>query len=187
MQSDFQIPQGRASKPVAPSSPRKASSEASSASATLPTIDSPEVKAPESSPDQERAQGPALPKYTEEELLRVFDEIVFSGEYTETFMVRGKMRVTFRTRTSEEIDDVQKTIDNAGFNLITSVDQLKQIMSLTQALTEYGSTDLATMKFPEKIKFVKSLPGPMVGALLGLLMKFDTKVFQACQEGEANF
>jgi hypothetical protein len=43
------------------------------------------------------------------------------------------------------------------------------------------------MKDTERSTFIESLPGPIIGMLLTQLGKFDSKVSQACREGEENF
>ena len=126
-------------------------------------------------------------KFSKEELLRVFDEIIFSGEYTEQFVVRNKLIVTFKTRTGEDINLIQKTIDSAGLNLISSVDTMRSIMNLQYALASYDKRDLTVLKIEDRSKFIEKLPGPVIGLLLDLMAKFDQKVAEACREGEENF
>lgn len=127
------------------------------------------------------------PSYSPEELLRVFDEIIFSGEYQETFNIRGKVPVTFRTRTAEEISEIQRFIDSAGSQLISTVESIRSIMNLRFSLCNYRGKDLSMLKKEERSIFIEKLPAPIVGMLLVMLSKFDNKVAQACREGEENF
>lgn len=127
------------------------------------------------------------PLYSKEELMKVFDEIIFSGEYREEFIVRNKLVVTFRTRTGEEVNAIQKQIDSSGLNLISSVESMRSILNLQYALISYERRDLGMMKAEERAKFVERLPGPVIGMLIDLMVKFDQKVAAACREGEENF
>lgn len=136
------------------------------------------------------AQKPDAPKnnstYTPEDLAQVFDEVIFSGEYRETFKIKH-VDVTFRTRTAEELEQVQLALDASKLTLMSTIEQKRSLMLLERALVAYAGKDLSLMKSVDKEAFVKRLPGPVVGALLDLLNRFDDKVFQACREGEANF
>lgn len=127
------------------------------------------------------------PEYSKEELLRIFDEIIFSGEYSESFLIRGRLPVTFKTRTAEEVNAIQKAIDSAGLNLISSVEMMKSILNLQYSLASYDGKDLSGMKPDERHKVIERLPGPVVGILIDMMSKFDRKIALACKEGEENF
>jgi len=132
-------------------------------------------------------QSSSAPEYPEEELLRVFDEILFSNEYSETFSIRGRMEVTFRTRTAKEVQDIDKSLDSLGASLISTVENLRSFKHLERALVSYNGKDLSTLRVSEKESFVQALPGPIIGALLITLAKFDHKIGMACRVGEQNF
>lgn len=127
------------------------------------------------------------PTYSKEELLRVFDELIFSGHYSETFQIRGKLSVTLQARTAEEINQIQQAIDSANLKLISSVETMRSFMNLQYSLVNYGGRDLSVMKIEEKRKFIERLPGVIIGSLINLMAKFDHKVAKACEEGEENF
>lgn len=148
-----------------------------------------EPKAPDAAPPkaEEPKQTSSQPKYSEEELLRVFDDIIFTGEYEESYVLRGKVKVTFRTRNVDEINKIQFELDSSNFQLISSVEQKRSVLTLEYALKTYHDKDLSTMTAEQRREYVKKLPGPIVGAMLEALTLFDNKVFQACKEGEANF
>ena len=127
------------------------------------------------------------PKYSEDELASIFDEIIFSGEYVEEVLIRGKLRVSFRTRTAEEIRQITQVVDGTQAVYANTVESIRSLLQLQYALTSYQSKDLTSIKPEEKAKFIGQIPGPVVAMLLEALSKFDEKVFVACQEGEANF
>lgn len=127
------------------------------------------------------------PRYDQTELLAIFDEIIFSGEYTEEVVIKNKLRVNFRTRSAGEIEEITRTVDTLQANLVTTLNEKRSILNLQYALTHYQGKDLKGIKTEDRAKFIKSLPGPVIGALFLALQKFDEKVFEACQEGEENF
>lgn len=127
------------------------------------------------------------PEYTPEELMVVFDELLFSGEYVEEFKIRNRLSIRLRTRTSKEIEKISREIDTMGANLYTTVEQKRSLLNLKYSLISYHSDDLSALKLEEREKFIDNLPGPIIFALVEALGKFDNKVYQACKEGEENF
>lgn len=181
MASDFELPSNprKNQKATLPASPFKDTKEVEE-----------EVKKEISEEKTETSSGDDIfvePIYPEEELLRVFDEIIFSGEYIETFNIKGRIKISFKTRTAEDINTIQKTIDSAGLNLISSVETLRSFLNLQYSLVEYHKHDLSILKQEERKKFIENLPGPIVGLLLNMLGRFDHKVAKACEIGEKNF
>lgn len=164
--SDFELPAG---------AERKSSKKASlpSTSVETPPTET-EVETPKSA-------------YDKEEMLRIFDEIIFSGEYIEHVKIRGKLNVGFRTRTAAELEEISLVVDSMTANLITTLNERRSILNLQYALVSYQGKDLKGLKTEDRAKFVRNLPGPVIGALLQALMKFDEKIFEACREGEENF
>lgn len=137
-------------------------------------------------PTAAEADKPAS-KYSPEELMKVFDAIIFQGDYSESFSIRNKFKVTLRTRTQKEIADITKQVDAMDAKLVSTMEQHRAILNLQCALVQYGPRDLSTVSWEDKAKMIEKLPGPIIGALLNALGNFDDKVYQACQEGESNF
>jgi len=128
-------------------------------------------------------------EYNQEELLQIFDNIIFSGEYQETVTVKNRLRLVFRTRTAEEINNIQLRLDSESGNLklVSTVDSLRSFLTLSASLVSFQGKDLSSMKPEEKTKFLEKLAGPIISLLFIELTKFDRKVMAALQEGEANF
>lgn len=126
-------------------------------------------------------------KYDPEELLRIFDEIIFSGEYSEDVTIKNRLKVRFRTRTAEEVEDMTRIVDSTQANWQSTVNEKRSLLNLQYALTFFQGTDLRSLKTEDRAKYIRKLPGPVIGALLVALGRFDEKVFVACQEGEENF
>jgi hypothetical protein len=178
MDQDFDFPSTPATKRrVSKESPKPASfkSGPSPESKDVATVDTADV-----------AQPPAK-QYSEEELSAIFDEIIFSGEYSEEVNIRGKLRVSFRTRTAEEIRQITQAVDGTQAVYANTIESIRSLLQLQYALTAYQGKDLAGLRLEDKAKFIGQIPGPVVALLLQALSKFDQKVYEACQEGEANF
>jgi hypothetical protein len=127
------------------------------------------------------------PKYDKDELLRIFDEIIFSGEYSEDVTIKSRLKIRFRTRTAEEIEEITRTVDATQANWQSTVNEKRSLLNLQYALTSFQGTDLRSLRTEDRAKYIRKLPGPVIGALLVALGRFDEKVFAACQEGEENF
>jgi len=127
------------------------------------------------------------PKYDEDELNKIFDEIMFTNEYRETVKIRGKLVVVFKTRNAEQAEALTRKLDSTSANLVSTLSEKRSLLTLQDALVEYQGRDLTNVKDEDKAKFISRLPVPVVGALLRALQKFDEKVFEACRLGEENF
>lgn len=150
-----------------------------------PKITTPTVEVETSTADSTDTKKDA--KYSDEELLQVFDEILFSNEYTEDFIIRDRLKVTFRTRTAAEIQDIDKSLDKMGASLMSTVEGVRAFMNLEKSIVRYQGTDLSALKAEDRTAFIGKLPGPIIGALMMTLAKFDGKVALACKLGEENF
>lgn len=127
------------------------------------------------------------PQFDEAELAKIFDEIIFSGVYSEQITIKGKLRVTLRTRTAEESEDISSKLDTSAANLIATLNEKRALFNIYYALTSYQGKDISTLKQEEREKFINRIPAPIVNAIVNALSKFDTKVYAACQDGESNF
>lgn len=127
------------------------------------------------------------PKYNADELAAIFDELLFQGEYSETLKVKDKLLVTFRTRSSEESEEIAIALDTLGANLFTTLEQKRSVMNLQYSLVRYHNKDLSGLSVTDKAKFIGKLPTPVIVALVTALSKFDDKVFAALREGEDSF
>lgn len=136
---------------------------------------------------EEKGKTSDKPKYDKAELMKIFDEMIFSDGYEEKITIKGKLKVIFRARNAEDTLDISKDIDSKNFTLISTLQEHRALMNLTYSLTNYAGKDLRGMEIEEKVKVIKKLPAVIVGALSEELMKFDSKVAAACMEGEENF
>ena len=130
---------------------------------------------------------PPKKEFPKEELLKVFDELIFNGEYREDVTIKGKLKVTFRTRTTEETMEVSKLLDGTDHKLLVTVQEQRAFHNLCKSLVTYQGRDVSNLKVEDKEKFIKKLPTSIASALADALSEFDLKVDYACREGEENF
>lgn len=134
----------------------------------------------------EKVEAPK-PEWAAEELLQIFDDIIFAGEYSEDVSIKGRLKIRFRTRSTKEVETISRILDSSSLNLIQTMEEARFLLHLQYSLVNYNGKDLEGMKVDERAIFIRSLPGPVIGLLMGALDKFDRKVFAACKETEENF
>lgn len=135
-----------------------------------------------------KANVDAKPKFDKDELLGIFDEMIFSGEYSEQVVLRnGKLKLTFRARSAEDTMEISKDIDSKNFTLIATLSEYRALLNLAHSLVNYAGKDLSQSSVEERTKIIKKLPSVVVALLSEALSKFDAKIDAACAEGEANF
>jgi hypothetical protein len=127
------------------------------------------------------------PEFTEDELLQVFDSIMFSGEYSETIKLRGKLAITFRMRTIDESLEISKKLDTMQANLISTLNEQRAVINLSYAIVDYAGKDLSKASVEDKVAFIGKLPVPIIAAMFDALSKFDRKTNLACSEAEGSF
>lgn len=127
------------------------------------------------------------PKWSQEELLEVFDTLMFQGEYKETFTLRGKLSVTLKSRSVEETMKISREIDNVPYNLISTVQEHKALLNLSYSLVNYAGKDFSGSSQEEVYKYLGKLPIFILSTLVDKLSEFDSKVLAACKEAEENF
>lgn len=153
-------------------------------------VEDPELKN-QTSIDPASVQRPPLDlskiKFEDDELMSLFDTLIFTGGYSEGFKLAGRYPITLKVRTAKEINEIQKILDSSNLNLISSVEALRSVTTLRYALISYGDKDLSGMKPEERDKFIAALPGPVIGMLLNYLAVFDYKVAEATRVGNENF
>jgi hypothetical protein len=135
-----------------------------------------------------KPETPEKPKYDKDELARIFDEMMFQGEYSETTTLRGKFKVTFRTRSAQETMSISKELDAATFNFMVTAQEQRSVLHLAYSLTNYGGKDLSSMApTPDRMNFILKLPAPVIAALDVKRNEFDAKVSAAVEEADENF
>lgn len=125
------------------------------------------------------------PKYTEEELLTIFDALMFEGEYREDITIKGKLKVTFRTRTGADTAAMTRELDGKKLNLMSSMQEYRALLGICYSITRYNDKDLSGMSLDNRIIFVEKLPTVVVSALSDALIEFDMKTEAAMQEKDA--
>jgi hypothetical protein len=145
-----------------------------------------ETKSEEAKQEAQTAPAFKMKEYKPEDLAKVLDELIFSGEYTEEVTIKNKLKVSFRTRTAEETMHVSRMLDSQDFKLLTTMQEQRAYNNLLRSLTSYQGKDLSKMEMEEKGKFIRRLPTSIIAVLSDSLAEFDRKVDLAARE-EANF
>jgi hypothetical protein len=125
--------------------------------------------------------------FNKDELMRIFDTIVFEGAYSEEVVIKGKLKVVFKSRTAGEVSSISTDLDSKMYNLLTTIQEQRALLNLCYGILRYGNKDLSNVPIDQKKNFILALPASMIGSLSEAQNKFDQKVDAACQEGEENF
>ena len=127
-------------------------------------------------------------KYSEDELVAIFDDIVFQGEYSEKIVKnKGRLTFTFRTRTSGEVADITTRTDRCDHKLAATLNQTWQLLNMAYALKDYNGYSLEGQDVDQRMKYIQGIPSPVLERLFMALNEFDEKVSEACRLGEENF
>ena len=124
------------------------------------------------------------PKYKKEDLLEIFDTIMFEGEYKEEITIKNKLRVTFVTRSAAATSSITKELDESKFNLMSSMQEYRALLCICHSLVSYNGKDLSIATIEAKKTFVEKLPSVVVAALSNALVEFDLKTEAAMSESE---
>lgn len=135
--------------------------------------------------EQSEKSSANTPKYSQEELLAIFDSIMFEGEYREDVTIKGKLKVTFKTRSAADTSAISRELDSKQFNLISTVHEYRAMLSMGYSITGYGNKDLSGLVFSKRIEFLEKLPSVVVSAISNALVEFDIKTEAALREQES--
>lgn len=127
------------------------------------------------------------PEFSEGELMAVFDQILFEGEFKEEITIRGKLKVTFKSMSAKDISEISKELDNKSYNLVSTFQEQRSLLTLSKGLVGYQNRDLGAMTDEAKAAFIDKLPASVIASISDAQFKFNRKVDAACKEGETNF
>lgn len=122
------------------------------------------------------------PKYDKEELLNIFDDIMFEGSYKEDVVIKGRLKVTFVTRSAASVSEISRELDSKKFNLMSTLVEQKALLNISHSLIRYNDKDLSSLKMEDRRAFVEKLPTVVVAALSNALVEFDLKTEAALGE-----
>jgi hypothetical protein len=124
-------------------------------------------------------------KYTKEDLLVIFDAIMFEGEYREDITIKGRLKVTFKTRSAASTASISKDIDSKQFHLMSTMHEYRALLSIAHSITGYNDKDLSSSSLETRIAFLEKLPTVVVSALSNALVEFDIKTEAALMEQDS--
>lgn len=142
---------------------------------------------PKESTDPKGDTGKPKSKYSQEELLSLFDTLLFEGAYEELVKVGRNFTVKFRTRSVGESNEITRRIDRLELNTIMAVQNHTNVLTLAYAIVELNGQKLVDDDFKKRLTRIQSLPESLIIVLSHKLQEFDMKVMEAMKEGDSNF
>ena len=152
--------------------------------------DQKEAEGPEEQEAEAPAETPKEKEYTQEqkdEMLAIVDAIMFEGEYSEVIPFGKRYKVTFKSRTAGEDNEISQRLDGRVFNTIISYQNQSSLLTMAYSLVDLNGVNYRDMSIKERYQKVAELPSPLVIVLSELMSKFDQKVLEAMEFGKANF
>ena len=128
-----------------------------------------------------------LSEETKEKFLRIFDQIMFEGQYTEVFHLSKRYKVRFRSRSSGEEMTISQRLDTMTFNTLAAYSNQASLLTLAYATLQFGNDDLEKMTVKERYEYITKLPAPIIPALSKKLIEFDDMITKALEYGQENF
>lgn len=125
-------------------------------------------------------------KYKSEELLAIYDTILFEGSYSETFKGRG-ITVTFRSRTSKDSMAIGRALDKFEGKSYMTVQNYANFLTLIYSIEAFNGTDFSDVTPEKKYEYFIGKPDAQNAMLFGKLSEFDEKISLAIEEGRKNF
>ena len=121
---------------------------------------------------------------SKEQKEQFLESILSETPYQETVeLFNGKLKVTFRTRTTDESDNViDKLMQEENFDTILDVERamakLHLAFGLVEMITESGKEIIDQGSLKERLERLGKLPTPKYTVLIEELRKFDRRVFR---------
>lgn len=150
----------------------------------------PEPEVPAEPVAEAPEEAPKTKEYTQEqkdEMLAIVDAIMFEGEYSEVIPFGKRYKVTFKSRTAGEDNEISQRLDGRVFNTIISYQNQSSLLTMAYSLVDLNGTNFRDMAVKDRYQKVAELPSPLVIVLSELMSKFDQKVLEAMEFGKANF
>lgn len=122
-----------------------------------------------------------------EEAFKIIDAMLTKGFYERTYQLTKKTAVTFRTRSFEHQEIVQRAIENDAPQYMGTVSLLMSKYNLAASLIRVGKTTFERGEdgkdYTQAFKFLSKLPYMVFNALIQKLAKFDRLVLTVMDEG----
>lgn len=142
----------------------------------------------EQKPAQEAETASEEPKskYSQQELLALYDTMVFEGRYTEPYRARG-INAVFRTRTGDDVIKLNQYLDSYQAKSMASLQTYSNMLTLAASLKSINGKEFEDGDIKSVYIHLKTLPDAVNTLLLVALTDFDRKVGEAIEEGRKNF
>lgn len=123
---------------------------------------------------------------TKEKANKIIDAILTKGYYEETYKITNKAAVTFRTRSFDHQERVQKAIENENPQFMGTVSLMMTKYNLAASLAKLGNTQFDPSEdgnYTKAFAFISKLPYMLFNVLVQKLSKFDRLVLTVMDEG----
>lgn len=141
----------------------------------------------EEKPEEKLEVEPEYTRAQKDSMLAIVDAIMFEGEYSEVFTFGKKYKVTFKSRTAGEDNEISQKLDGRVFNTIISYQNQSSLLTMAYSLKNLNGVDYSDMSVKARYDKISELPSPLVIILSELMSKFDQKVLEAMEYGKENF
>lgn len=139
-----------------------------------------------------KAEAPADTKkneydpYTKEQLLALYDDLVFENGYKEEIKVRG-FSFGFKTRSSEDLIGINRALDNFKAQSANSYQTYANYLTLAASLSFIDGVEFEAGKLKLAYDALLKQTTAKVDIMLMELTNFDRKVAMAIEVGRKNF
>lgn len=123
---------------------------------------------------------------TKDKANKIIDAILSKGYYEETYKLTSKTSVTFRTRSFDHQERVQKAIEHDNPQFMGTLSLMMTKYNLAASLAKLGNKQFDPNEegnYPKAFAFISELPYMLFNVLVQKLTKFDRLVLTVMDEG----
>ena len=118
-----------------------------------------------------------VPYKDEEQLSEFWNCIMQRKVYSQEIDIRG-LKITFRTKTTREVEELLKYMDKKNTNLLSTHDYMYSKALLALTIVKYGEDFIDSGTFNEKLSYVDALPETVLRLLIKAAGKFEKEIEQ---------
>jgi len=140
----------------------------------------------QATPPTPSEESPSIPEATstlsQEEANAIFDELLFSGIYTEVVPLTAKVSVEFKTKTAKEVQEISKNLQALNPTTDMQAQGYLELLHLAYSIASFKGTSLMDRAaYPERYEFISKFPAPVIVALQKKLDAFNDKINKALE------
>lgn len=120
-------------------------------------------------------------EYTDDELLNFWNSMLQEEQYHKSYSVKS-IEFTLRTRSSSEVDQINKYMDIAAPRFQSHYDIAYNKAALAFALVEVNGKKMPEGSLSARLKWLDSKPAPLMTILIQHLIEFDANITEMIEE-----